>query len=170
MHHSFCLHMPMHIQYAVLCSTWTFLFFYISLHFTNTVFLSIYIALVQNQWLRCRISESNFNPNLFQHAPNGELGVKLNHQLVSGSPPVEKGDEVERYDGSRRTGSGSVWKSSPKTGKRPRLDRTKTGTDRTSSPGLLFLRIKDRKKTGLNRWIRTPNLPLQKKPKITQNR
>ena len=44
---------------------------------------------------------------------------------------------------------GSVWKSSPKTGKRPRLGRTKTGKDRTSSPGLWFLRIKDRKKTGL---------------------
>jgi hypothetical protein len=28
----------------------------------------------------------------------------------------------------------SAWKSSLKTGKKPRLDRTKTGKDRTSSP------------------------------------
>src|SRR5882762_2289609 len=47
----------------------------------------------------------------------------------------------------------SVRRSSPKTGKRPRLDRTKTGKDRTSSPGLSILRIKDRKKTGLNWYI-----------------
>ena len=64
----------------------------------------------------------------------------------------------------------SIWKSSPKTGKRPRLDQTKTGKDWTSSPGLWFLRIKYRKKTGLNWWICTPNLSLQNKPKITQNR
>jgi hypothetical protein len=42
----------------------------------------------------------------------------------------------------------SVWKSSPGTGQRPRLDRTKTGKrpDRRSS--LSYLKYKDRKKTG----------------------
>jgi len=44
----------------------------------------------------------------------------------------------------------SAWKSGLRTAKRPQKDRTKTWKDRTSSPGLLFLRTWDRKKTGFN--------------------
>ena len=46
-------------------------------------------------------------------------------------------------------GFSSVLMSCPKTGKRMRLDQTKTGNDWTSSPVFWFLRIKDQKKTGL---------------------
>ena len=44
----------------------------------------------------------------------------------------------------------SAWKSGLRTAKRPQKDRTKTWKDWTSSPGLLFLRTWDRKKTGFN--------------------
>ena len=75
---------------------------------------------------------------------------------------------------------GSVWKSSLKTRKRPQLDRTGPEKDRTSGPVFWNLRIKDRKKTGLdepvfavktglNRWNCSPNLPLSNDPKIIEN-
>ena len=50
---------------------------------------------------------------------------------------------------SRLPLTNSVCKSGLKTGKRPRLDRTKTGKRPDCSLGLWYLKIKDRKKTGL---------------------
>jgi hypothetical protein len=55
---------------------------------------------------------------------------------------AQKANEVTHLQ--RKADSISAWKSGLKTTKRPRLDRTKTGKDRTSSPVFSFSTMKDR--------------------------
>jgi hypothetical protein len=58
-------------------------------------------------------------------------------------------------DGRQSACGNSVWKSGLKTGKRPEPDRDQTAVRSFSSYGLSTLRMKDRKKTGLNEPVLT---------------